>query len=175
MALRLLITMIRKMEFPDLPRVAEIHVAAWHSAYRGILPDQRLAELNVEEQTELWETTLFRRESRTNLVLLDDGRIHGWSAIGPARDDDEDPRHTGEIYGVHVHPDSHRRGFGTALLTYAHGVFRDRGYPESVLWVVEENRNARQFYEHRKYRQDPGTRKITDWMSVPEVRYRRSL
>lgn len=163
------------MQQGDLRRVAEIHIAAWHSAYADALPAERLDSLNVEEQTDLWETTLFRRTGRTNLVLEDDGTVHGWCAIGPARDDDEDPRSTGEIYGVHVHPDSHRHGYGTALLTAAHRIFRDRGCREVILWVVVDNTNARTFYEHRKFRRDSGARKVTDWLGVPEIRYRRSL
>lgn len=167
--------MIRRMTTTDLRRVAEIHVATWHSAYTGILSGERLAKLNLEDQLDLWESTLFRRPSRTNLVLEEDNLVQGWSAIGPARDDDLDERHAGEIYGVHVHPDAHRRGFGTALLTHVHGIFRDRGNRESVLWVVEQNHSARNFYEHRRYLQDPGVRKVTEWLGVPEVRYRRPL
>lgn len=169
--------MIRRMKRSDLRRVAEIHIAAWRSAYTGVIPAARLAALDLEEQHELWESTLFDRPSRTNLVLEDENVVHGWAAVGPARDDDEDPRLTGEIYGVHVHPDSHRRGFGTSLLGYAHQNFRNRHFRESLLWVAEENANARQFYDHRRYLQDSGprARKVTDWLGVPEVRYRRGL
>lgn len=166
---------IRKMERRDLRRVAEIHLAAWRHAYAGVLPDERLAALDLDEQLDLWRSTLFRHPSRTNLVLESDATVQGWCAIGPARDNDEDPRSTGEIYGVHVHPDSHRRGFGTALLTHAHALFRDRTCRECVLWVVERNTSARHFYEHRRYTLDPAARKVTAWLGVPEVRYRRML
>lgn len=159
----------------DLSRVAEIHVDAWRSAYAGILPDEVLAGLDVRERTELWENTLFRRPSRTNLVLEESGRVQGWCALGPARDEDEDARHTGEVYGLFVHPGSQRRGYGTALLTHAHQTFRDRACRQSVLWVVEGNAPARGFYEHRCYELDPGRRRVTEWLNVPEVRYRRKL
>jgi ribosomal protein S18 acetylase RimI-like enzyme len=159
----------------DLRRVAEIHIAAWRHAYAGVLPAERLAALDLDEQTELWESALFHRPFRTNLILEDDGAIHGWCAIGPARDDDEDDHHTGEIYGVHVHPASHRRGHGTTLLAHAHQSFRDRAWRESILWVVEANATARSFYEHRRDTLEPGARKTTDWLCVPEVRYRRPL
>jgi hypothetical protein len=62
----------------DLRRVAEIHVAAWRHAYAGILPAERLAELDLDEQTELRRSTLFHRPSRTNHVHEGDGVIHGW-------------------------------------------------------------------------------------------------
>jgi GNAT superfamily N-acetyltransferase len=163
------------MTAADLRRVAEIHIAASRSAYAAVLPEDRLAALDLDEQTELWESSLFLRPSRTNLVLETEGAIHGWCAIGPARDDDEDARHTGETYGIHVHPDSHRRGFGTSLLTHSHQVFRDRAYRESILWVIEGNASAREFYEHRRYTLDPGARRISDWLKAPELRYRRPL
>ena len=81
----------------------------------------------------------------------------------------------GEVYGVHVQPDFHRHGYGTALLSRAREIFRDRGYREEILWVVEGNTSARQFYDNRRFTQDPGVRKVTDWLGVPEVRYRRRL
>ena len=166
---------IRKMSSPDLRRVAGIHVACWQTAYAGILPDERLAGMTVDEQTEIWETTLFHRPARSNFVLEEVGTIEGWCGIGPCRDDDEDKRLTGEIYGLYVHPDSQGRGLGTALLTHAHGFFRDRGYRESVLWVLEENHLSRKFYEHRRYVLDRNSRMTAEWLGVPQVRYRRAL
>ena len=32
--------MIRAMEISDIPRVAEIHVFGWRSAFRGIISDE---------------------------------------------------------------------------------------------------------------------------------------
>lgn len=150
-------------------------MATWLSAYRGILPDERLDALTVDDQWELWNSTLFRRPSRTNLVLEDEGLVRGWCAVGPARDDDEDPRHTGEVYGLYVHPEAQHQGCGTALLAHAHNLFRERGCRETVLWVLDRNTRARGFYEHCRYDLDPTARRVSDWLGVPEVRYRRPL
>lgn len=163
------------MSAADLYRVAEIHVAAWHHSYSGIVSADRLARFTVEKQVEVWESSLFSRQGRTNFVLEDDGAIQGWCAVGPARDEDEDKRRTGEIYGLYIDPPSQGRGYGTAFLAHAHRIFRDRSYRESVLWVLEQNTPARRFYEARRYRLDTGSRTVTDRLGAPQVRYRCAL
>lgn len=169
--------MIRPMRFEDLRRVAEIHIAAWRLAYRGILSDSRLAALDLDEQTELWESTLYSRKTHTNIVVLEDDKILGWSTFGAARDDDENYKQVGEVYGLHVLPDVHRRGLGTALLSHAHRHFRDRHYREAVIWVVDENHRARSFYEQRRYTIDasPHAHKYSEWLGTQEMRYRRKI
>lgn len=165
------------MRFEDLRRIAEIHIAAWRVAYQGILADSRLGALDLGEQTELWESTLFSRKTHTNIVVENEQLILGWCTFGAARDDDEDRERAGEVYGLHVHPEGHRQGFGTALLAHAHGHFRDRHYREAVIWVVEGNERARAFYEKRRYSRDssPHGHKFSEWLDTNEVRYRRRL
>ena len=49
-----------------------------------------------------------------------------------------------------------------------------RGFAEVTLWVLEENRSARAFYETYGFRLDGGTRRYPR-TNVPEVRYRIGL
>jgi len=51
---------------------------------------------------------------------------------------------------------------------------RGRGFVEVTLWVLEENRNARRFYEKYGFTLDGGTRTYPK-TGVPEVRYRIRL
>jgi ribosomal protein S18 acetylase RimI-like enzyme len=65
-----------------------------------------------------------------------DGRVVGFAALREA--------HLDHLY---VHPDYHGRGVGTALL---HEALRHR--PEGVLlWVFQQNAQARRFYERRGF------------------------
>ena len=49
---------IRKAEKKDLADVARIHVEAWKSVYRGIIPDEVLDARNLDAQQIVWEEEL---------------------------------------------------------------------------------------------------------------------
>jgi len=65
-------------------------------------------------------------------------------------------------------------GFGRALMDHVLDEFARRGFAEVTLWVLQENKSARAFYEKYGFRQDGGTR-VYPKTQVPEVRYRIKL
>jgi ribosomal protein S18 acetylase RimI-like enzyme len=92
----------------------------------------------------------------------------------PSRDPDDDPTRVGHITSLHVLPHLRGRGYGRRLLDHAFAEFRRRGFSEVTLWVLEENRNARRFYEKHGFHVDGRTRTYPR-TNVPEVRYRIGL
>jgi len=56
--------LVRPMTLADAERVAEIHVQAWQVAYRGILPDEILDAIKLEERVALWRDTWRRGGSQ---------------------------------------------------------------------------------------------------------------
>jgi hypothetical protein len=62
--------LIRAAQIEDAKQIAEVHVASWRAAYRGILPDSMLDNLSVEKRTELWQERLWGAAEATNLVLV---------------------------------------------------------------------------------------------------------
>jgi GNAT superfamily N-acetyltransferase len=105
------------------------------------------------------------------LVPVLDGRVVGFAWTGLSRDGDA----TGlaELYAINLHPDAWGRGAGSALLRAAQAEIAGRGHDEAVLWVVPGNTRARRFYERHGWTSDPI--EVADGVSVPELRYRRSL
>jgi hypothetical protein len=53
---------------------------------------------------------------------------------------------------------------------------RGEGFPEAILWVLEDNPRTRRFYELAGWRADGGA-KEEEWLgtSIREVRYRIDL
>jgi len=50
--------MLRAAVPADARAIAEIHVASWRSAYRGLLPDSLLDAMSVDELEQRWRSRL---------------------------------------------------------------------------------------------------------------------
>lgn len=159
----------------DARAIAEIHVAAWRVAYRGLMPDDFLAALSVDERTEIWSGAL-ARPNPSQLALAEvDGALAAFCIYGPTRDD-ESPD-VAEIYAVNVHPDRWGKGAGRALCEYAYGEAATRGHTVMTLWVMSGNTRARRFYERLGYAADGASRSNSHLIGHPfdEVRYRKAI
>ena len=88
----------------DAYALAEMHVAAWQVAYRGLLPDDFLDGLTVAARAERWQQILTDSPRQTWVACEDDSssassRSAFVAMTTPSR------YQTGEIYGLYVHPD----------------------------------------------------------------------
>ena len=50
--------LIRKAKVSDANSIAKVHVESWKTTYQGVLPDDTLSKLSVENQAKLWRTSL---------------------------------------------------------------------------------------------------------------------
>jgi ribosomal protein S18 acetylase RimI-like enzyme len=165
---------IRRAGIPDARAIAEIVVAGWQSAYRGLMPDGFLDSLSVAGRETAWREML-ARDSEGGLpawLAQRDGRVVGFVSSGPPRDEDV-PLSTAEVYAIYVLPEAWRRGVGQTLLETATGHWRARGIATLVLWVLEGNDRARRFYEAMGWQPDGG-RQVLEIAGAKlyEIRYR---
>ena len=174
---------IRPAEVADARAVSQAHVAAWQVAYGGIFPARFLDGLSaeLEERVQRWQRIVVSPDVPGTVVLVAelDGDVVGWLSCGPTRDDDlgvDERARTGEIYAIYVHPERCRSGAGRALLAEGVARLEEAGFVQATLWVLEDNRSARRFYEHHGWRPD-GAMKVFErgGASPIEVRYRRPL
>ena len=56
---------VRRATTEDAAGIASVHVHSWLAAYRGLMPDDMLDSLTVEERTESWLRFLEPRLGRT--------------------------------------------------------------------------------------------------------------
>ena len=106
---------IRAARFEDAQQIAEVHVASWRVAYRGILSDSLPDSLSVEAWMERWRERLSRVSETTNLVLALGESLIGLAAAGPARDLDCDPLRTQEVYAIYLRSEYWGEGHGKEL------------------------------------------------------------
>ena len=164
--------MIRPMKRTDVPRVAEIHVFGWRSAFRGIVPDEVLfGRMSVQRSIKRFEDSLAADNSHDTYVY-DDGIIKGWMSAGPCRDEDETQAF--EIGAIYIEPCMKGSGIGTKLVTFCEEIAAQRGFDKICIWTLEGNAPTRAFYEKLGYAHD-GARKYMENLSTHAVRYKKHI
>ena len=136
---------MRRAVADDATAIADVHVRAWQTAYRGLVADEVLDRLTVEGRARK-ELLAAEGEAPGTTVAELDGAIAGFCTIvTPSRDDDAPPG-TAEIPAIYVHPARQRRGVGAALLDGALDGLGQRDWERVTLWVIAANAPARAFY-----------------------------
>jgi len=164
----------REAVVEDAAAIARVWVAAWQTAYAGLMPAEYLAGLNADAALPAFERSL--RAGATVLVLEQECDILGFSAYGASRDADAGLE-TGEVIAINLHPSCWRRGLGRELLDETQKRLRARGFADATLWVLHENTRARQFYDALGWRLDGVEKHDAKLTGFPlhEVRYRVTL
>jgi ribosomal protein S18 acetylase RimI-like enzyme len=158
----------------DAPELARIHVAAWHEAYRGIVPDSTLEQFTVEGRTERFREFLADPSAETYAAEAG-SRIVGFLTIGGCRDTDVEHSGTGEIWGIYVSPTHWRRGIGRFLCEQGQSLLASRDFVAATLWVLEANLPARRFYESMGFKPDGAIKQMPLGTDLTAVRYRKRL
>lgn len=125
--------------------VSRIYEESWKAAYRGIVPQAYLDGIPAG----LWAANR-DQGGRRSLVLEERGRLIGTACVGPSRW--RDYPDFGEVVSLYLLPEHMGRGYGGPLLEAAVETLGERGFRDALLWVLEENRRARRFYEKHGFR-----------------------
>ncbi|MAT97505.1 MAG: GNAT family N-acetyltransferase [Anaerolineaceae bacterium] len=167
---------IRMATVDDVEQIAAVHVQSWQGAYRGLLPDDFLANLSVERRIEQWQRVLSNPANNVP-VYEDEGQVVGFVSYGRTRDEDLDQDKTGEIYAIYLLPDRWGKGFGAALMKESLARLEKQGYQAVSLWALTGNERAIRFYEQFGFKPD-GTTKVDSrpgGLELHEVRYVKNV
>lgn len=165
--------MIREATVHDAARIAEIDVISSRYAYQDILSDECLYhDLTVENRIPVYRRWI--TEKRFEIYVFEDpgtGIIKGMMGIGMSEDEDK----TGafELHFLYVDPGYVRTGIGSEMLSFFEQKGREKGCPEYVIWVLEENGMGISFYKKNGYRPD-GKEKVFKRWNKREIRYVKS-
>jgi ribosomal protein S18 acetylase RimI-like enzyme len=150
---------IRKALPEDARAIATIHVRAWQSAYRGIIPSAFLESLSISQREDAWRQQSLSRGTAI-LIAEQNGQALGWAQVGRSRDADADDS-TGELYAIHVAPEHWRQGVGQQLWNEGAAHLRRSEYTDATLWVLRDNAGARAFYRANGFVADVGVEEDT--------------
>ena len=137
---------IRQVEFEDIPRVVEIQIAGWKTAYRGIIDDNYLDNLDVEEK-KVKRKRDFGKSPFVVAVL--DGKIVGFCRYLYEVFSDDGIGFDSEIMALYVDPELKGKGIGKELFEYVKNDLKEHGKKKTILWCLKDNYPSRGFYEKR--------------------------
>jgi len=152
---------VRRARAADAVAIGAVHVAAWRSAYPGILPDSYLANLSVTRQAAYYDaairgpngvfvaTTAGANAPAARPGTANNPRIVGFATVGRSRNGGELGRRLGEgeIETLYVLDDWREQGIGRRLMHAAAAHLADAGCQSVFLWVLRDN-PSRWFYQH---------------------------
>jgi GNAT superfamily N-acetyltransferase len=130
---------LREAAPADARAIAAVHVLAWQSAYRGLVPDAHLDALSIDRRAELWDQILAAAPGRGQRIWVSGEEINGFVCVGPSRDTDVDPAIVGELQALYLLPSAWGQGIGHLLHQTGMDWLRAQGKCEATLWVLEGN------------------------------------
>lgn len=161
--------MIRLAAPEDSDRLAEVHVRSWQHIYRGTFPDDYLDTLDIERRARFFAERI--GSGAPVFVAESEGEIVAFCWPAPSSEEG-----WGEILSIYAHPDHWGRGHGRALLEAGERHLRGEGFERVLLWVLDANTRAREFYERQGWSTGRGI-KIEEigGVQITEVRYEKEL
>ena len=140
---------LRRATVADAEAIAAIRIEGWRTTYRGMIPDSYLNEMDMNENVLHWRTILqalpLKEDSLCVYVAVSEDEIVGFvSAMKlsePKLDKD------GEINAIYIRPQWQRCGIGKRMLHKAARSLQAMGCTSCVIWVIDGNSQARNFYE----------------------------
>lgn len=138
-----LVVDVRRAEPDDAAAISETHRAAWQHAYAGLIPFRTLMAMVERRGHGWWRRAI--RGSTSILVLEVDGTIAGYATLGLNRA--RSLPQEGEIYELYLRPEYQGIGLGSRLFSEARRLLASLGCKGMVVWTLEENDRAINFYQ----------------------------
>ena len=166
---------IRQATIADAKAIAEVHVRSWQQAYRGLLPNEYLESLSIDQRKAFWVDVLTKRQSEVMLAIYNH-TVTGFISYAASRVKDTE-LHTAEVLALYIDPEHWRIGIGKALWQSCRVKLSVKGYQNVYLWVIIGNTRASGFYEAQGFRQEQDIVKPFELagVSLLEQRYINNL
>ncbi|MGB7432931.1 MAG: GNAT family N-acetyltransferase [Ahrensia sp.] len=133
---------IRAAQRSDVAALSAVHYASWQHAYGGLIPYKSLQAMVNRRDHGWWARAIDRG---TSISVIDMGdTICGYATMGlnraPTLPQD------GEIYELYLLPEYQGIGLGRRLFNAARQTLQSHGCKGLVVWALEDNEPANQFY-----------------------------
>ncbi|MGA9226486.1 MAG: GNAT family N-acetyltransferase [Mesobacillus sp.] len=137
---------IRRAEAGDALGIARVHIESWKETYAGIISQEYLDSLKIEDRMGLWEKSLSQTPqlSPVFVAVNAENNIVGFASYGKERTGKFNA--DGELYAIYILKKYQREKLGLKLLQAGVYELLEQNYTSMLVWVLEEN-ISRKFYE----------------------------
>ena len=135
---------IRKIEKEDIKLAADIKIKGWKTAYKGIIDDSFLNNMNKQKEIEKCE----KYYDTTGFIVAEiDGKVVGFCRYKDIENNEKIDNIDCEIRALYVEPELKRNGIGKELFKYAKDEFIKKNNKKMIIWCLKDNYPSRSFYE----------------------------
>ena len=134
----------RLAKIGDAFGISAVHDASWRHAYGGMIPHKSLDTMVRRRDPQWWARAI--RNSTRIMVLESAGQIVGYATLGGNRV--SALPYEGEVYELYLMPEYQGVGLGKKLFLAAKQELARLGMRGCVVWVLEDNQPAMQFYRN---------------------------
>lgn len=135
---------VRAAKNADAAALVTVFAETWKSSYAGIIPHHHLEGM-IQRRSKAWWAAAVRGGDGI-LVVEHEGQIAGYATYGSARGRGT---HQGEIYELYIAPVYQGVGLGEHLFEACRARLDARGLRGLVVWALEDNAAAADFYWRR--------------------------
>ena len=140
---------LRRATVADAEAIAAVRVEGWQTAYRGMIPDQYLDEMLVDDHVLYWKRILQALPAAADkacvYVAESEGHVIGFVSATLLAE----PKHGyhAELGALYIRPQWQRAGIGRRMMHKIARTLQSWNCADLVVWVLSDNRLARNFYE----------------------------
>lgn len=124
----------------DIREISNVYEKSWRYAYKNIIPQSYFDSIPHGA----WADNM-NQNGRKNIVMTENDVIIGTSSFCSSRWTHYNDY--GEIVSIYLLPEYIGKGYGRDLLARAIKELKIMGFDKVLLWVLEDNVRARNFYE----------------------------
>ena len=138
--------LIRKKEQKDCIEVAHVVTVAWNETYRGIVPDEFLDNLYLNEEERAKNSyEKFNEKENHQYVLEIENKIVGFINVGSS--DEIEYQNCGEIHALYIINGYKGYGFGKKLIEVGINELKSMNYDKMIIGCLVGN-PSNGFYKH---------------------------
>lgn len=127
---------VREARPEDAGAIAGVHLASWKTTYPGIVPQEYIDGLRVEDGAARWDKRLTEKTA-TVFVVEDEAGIFGFAAGGAIMNPVDG--YQGELGAIYLLASHQGKGAGAALVRRMAYELRRQGLANLVVWALREN------------------------------------
>ncbi len=162
---------IREANLDDAAAIAKVHVDAWRTTYRGIVPDGYLAKLSYTQREQNWHKMLSSAINNYLIVYVVENeykQIVGFANGGAERN--HHPIYQSELYAIYILEAYQRRGIGHRLIQIISQKLWEAGFHSMLVWVLAAN-SACRFYASLGGQQIDAKQMVIGGRTLDEIAY----